>query len=265
MVRRIGATSLAFLAAFSLVNLASAARPPRPAAKKPASGVKVSSEADPNALIAVATPALAQAAAEFKTQTKALVVAESGNGAPAYAAQDLGKVVASAEAAVQKALSEPELAPLRDRSALAFRRARAALGSGGGPVAKDTADSALSALGQFLDRLATLGSKEPATVDLCVVSKPDPGSRASFRPVSDPAAVKVLTTDFPITLVRGLYSYSAAPPEGSKGKPIQCGWENAGGAGAAAAPCLDLFDDPKAGLVCDFAHGTCQRGAASCS
>jgi hypothetical protein len=237
-----------------------AARPPRPAAKKPSGGVKiVSSEADPSLLAAAAAPSLTQAAADFKTGRQGLTPAESGTGTPAYAADEVAKVLATAEGAVQKALGDPELAALRDRAVQAFRRARTGLG--GGQVAKDTADAALGPLGQFLDQLAALAAKGPVTVDLCVISKPEPGARFSLRPAGDPGAGKTLpATDGTVTAVRGLYVYRLEPVEGAKGKVIQCGWDG----GANTAGCLDLFDDPKTPLVCDFAQGSCKRAAGTC-
>jgi hypothetical protein len=268
MPRLTGATTAWLLMALSVTGSAAAQGPSRPRrpAPKPSggSGVKViASEADPNALAAAAAPALAQAAADFTTGRKALPAAESGTGGPAYAAEDLTRLLSRAEGSVRQALGDPELAPLHDRAALAFRRARAALG--GGQVDRAAADRALDALGQFLDQLATL-AKGPATVDLCVISKPDPGARFSLRPAGNPSAVKSLpATDGAITAVRGLYAYRLEPmPEnrGSKGKAIQCGWE--GGAGGAADTCLDLFDDAKTPLVCDFAQGSCARAAGTC-
>jgi len=225
----------------------------------------MASEADPNALAVAAAPALAKAAADFTAGQKALPAAESGAGGAAYATEDLSRLLSGAEGAVKQALGEPELTPLRDRAALAFRRARAALG--GGQVERAAADHALDSLGQFLDQLAALAAKGPVAVELCVISKPEPGARFSLRPVGDPAAVKSLpATDGPINAVRGLYAYRLEPmPEnrGKKGKAIQCGWTGGGG-GSGSDTCLDLFDDAKTPLVCDFAQGSCARAAGSC-
>jgi hypothetical protein len=261
------------VAGLAVATAARPTRPGRPAAPKPAGGVKVmASEADPNALAVAAAPALAKAAADWKAQRTALPTAESGTGAPAYSADEVAKLLAGTEAAVQKALGEPELKPLGDRSALVFRRARTALGSlgnlGGGQAEKAAADRALEPVGPFLDQLAALAGKGAVTTDLCVISKPDPGARFAIRPASDPSAVKTLpATDGPLTAVRGLYAYRLEPVPGAKGKAIQCGWDN-GSAPADAAnadACLDLFDDAKTPLVCDFAQGACQRAAGNCS
>jgi len=268
-------TTALYLVVLSVSGLARAARPTRPvrpAAPKPAGGVKVmASEADPNALAVAAAPALAKAAADWKAQRAALPTAESGTGTPAYSADEVGKLLSGTEAAVQKALGEPELKALSDRSAFVFRRARTTLGSlgsvgstGQGQAEKAAADSALDPVGSFLDQLAALAGKGAVTTDLCVISKPDPGARFSIRPASDPAAVKtLLATDGPLTAVRGLYAYRLEPAPGAKGKAIQCGWDT--GSSAAGDTCLDLFDDAKTPLVCDFAQGTCQRAAGSCS
>jgi hypothetical protein len=255
-----GRTTACCLAVLSVAGLA-AARPIRPTPAKPAGGVKVmTSEADPNAVAVAAAPALGQAAAAFKTGRQALTAAESGTGAPAYSAEEVGKLLAGASGEVQKALGEPELTPLRDHAALVFRRARTALGTGG-QVDKATADRALEPVGQFLDQLAALAAKGAVTVDLCVISKPEPGARFALRPAGDPAAVKTLpATDGPITAVRGLYAYRLEPVTKGKGKPIACGWDG----GASAEACLDLFDDGKTPLVCDFAAGACQRAAGTC-
>jgi len=259
-------TALSF-ALFSVASLALAQRPRPgrpPAAKPPAGGVKVmASEADPNALAVAAAPALAKAAADWKAGRAALPAAESGTGAAAYSGDEVAKLLSGAESALRAALGETELAPLRDRAALVFRRARAALGSGA--AAKAAADRALDPVGTFLDQLAALAAKGMITTELCVNSKPEPGARFSIRPASDGNAVKTLpATDGPITAVRGLYAYRLEPPAGgtgAKGKAIQCGWE----AGANSDACLDLFEDAKTPLVCDFAQGTCQRAAGSCS
>jgi hypothetical protein len=266
MPRLPGATTVWLFLILSATGLATAAiaqgpgRPRHPAPKPSGgSGVKViASEADPNALAAAAAPALVQAAADFRAQQKALAVAEGGAGGPAYSAEDVGKLLATAQGAVQKALGDPELAPLRDRAALVFRHARTALG-GGGQVEKTAAEGALEPVGQFLDQLAALAGKGPVTTDLCVISKPEPGARFSIRPAGDPTAVKTLpATDGPLTAVRGLYAYRLEPAPGSKGKPIECGWT--GGADS----CLDLFEDAKTPLVCDFAQGSCARAAGTC-
>ena len=258
-----GRTTVCFFVALSVAGLAAAARPPRPGrpAPKPGGGVKVMSEADPNALAVAAAPALAKAAADWKAQRQALAAAESGTGSPAYSAEEVGKILTGTLEAVQKALGEPELTPLRDRTAMVFSRARTAVGNGS-QADKATADRALDAVGAFLDQLAAMAAKGAVTVDLCVISKPDPGARFSIRPAGDPAAVKTLpATDGPITAVRGLYAYRLDPVAGSKGKAIQCGWDG----GASAEACLDLFEDGKTPLVCDFAQGTCQRAAGTCS
>jgi len=259
MPRLTGATMVWLLVTCGVTSMALAqgpSRPRRPMPKPPSggSGVKVmASEADPNALALAAAPALAKAAADFTAGRKAL---------PPAAAEDVTRLLAGTEEAVQKALGDPELVPLHDRAALAFRRARTALGGAADPAA---VERALEPLGQFLDQLATLAAKGPVTVDLCVISKPDPGARASFRPPGSPAAVKTLpATDGTISLVRGLYAYRlepAAEGKGSKGKAIQCGWEGA----ASTEPCLDLFDDGKTPLACDFAQGSCARAAGTCS
>jgi hypothetical protein len=268
MNRITGRTTLCFILAFSVAGLAAAqcpSRPVRPSAAKPSGGgVKVmATEADPNALAVAAAPALAKAAADWKAGRTALPAAESGTGTPAYSADEVAKLLTDTEAAVQKALGEPELKPLSDRSALVFHRARTALG--GGQVEKTAADRALDPVGPFLDQLAALAAKGAVTTDLCVVSKPAPGARFSIRPASDASAVRTLpATDGPLTAVRGLYSYRLEPLPGTKGKAIQCGWD-AGASAASADPCLDLFDDAKTPLVCDFAQGTCQRAAGSCS
>jgi hypothetical protein len=264
MTRSTARTMACSILMFSVAGLAAAqrpGRPSRPAPPKAASGVKVmASEADPNALAAAAAPALAKAAADWKAQRQALPAAESGTGAPTYAADDLAKLLSTTEAAVQKALGEPELLPLRDRTARVFRGARKGLAGSG--VDKAAADRALDPVGLYLDQLAALAGKAMVTTDLCVISKPEPMARFSIRPASDPAAVKTLpATDGPLTAVRGLYAYRMEPPPGTKGKPIQCGWD----AGAAAEGCLDLFDDARTPLVCDFAQGSCKRAAGSCS
>jgi hypothetical protein len=270
MPRLPGVTTVWLFLALSTTGLATAqgsGRPRRPAPKPSGgSGVKVvASEADPNALAVAVAPALVQAAADFTAQRKALPVAEGGAGGSAYSGEDLGKLLAGAEGAVRKALAEPELTPLRDRAALVFRRARAALG-GGGQVEKAAADSALEPVGQFLDQLAALAGKGPVTTDLCVISKPEPGGRFSIRPPGDSATVKTLpATDGPLTAVRGLYAYRLEPAPGGKGKAIQCGWSTGpAGAGSGADACLDLFDDAKTPLVCDFAAGSCARAAGTC-
>src|SRR5436305_3591212 len=209
MNRFTGRTTLCCFVAFSVAGLAAAQRPSRPvrppAPKPSGGGVKVvTSEADPNALAVAAAPALAKAAGDWKAGLAALPTAESGTGTPAYSADEVAKLLAGTEAAVHKALGEPELKPLSDRSALVFRRARTALGSG--QVEKAAADRALDPVGQFLDQLAALAGKGAVTTDLCVVSRPAPGARFSIRPASDPAAVKTLpATDGPLTAVRGLY------------------------------------------------------------
>ncbi len=264
MIHGNGRTTVCFFVALAVAGLAAAARPPRPGrppAPKPGGGVKVMSEADPNALAVAAAPALAKAAADWKAQRQALAAAESGTGSPAYSTEEVGKLLTGTLGAVQKALGEPELAPLRDRAAMVISRARTAVGSGG-QADKATADRALDPVGSFLDQLAAMAGKGAVTVDLCVISKPDPGARFAIRPAGDPAAVKTLpATDGPITAVRGLYAYRLEPVPGSKGKAIQCGWDG----GASAEACLDLFDDGKTPLVCDFAQGACQRAAGTCS
>src|SRR4051812_9458737 len=155
MPRLPGVTTVWLFLALSTTGLATAQGPGRPRrpAPKPSggSGVKVvASEADPNALAAAVAPALTQAAADFRTQQKALATpggTEGGAGGSAYSGEDLGKLLSTAEGAVRKALADPELTPLRDRAALVFRHARTALGtgggSGGGQVEKGAADSAL--------------------------------------------------------------------------------------------------------------------------
>jgi hypothetical protein len=272
MSRLPGVTTAWLMMILSLAGSAVAqrpTRPTRPSGPRPGGTVKIMpSEADPNALAAAAAPAIAKAAADFTAQWKALTTAESGTGVPAYATPEVGKLLGSAQEAAQKALGEPELAPLKDRTALIFRRARAALGGsgGGGQIDKAAADRALEPIGQYLDRLAALAAQGPVTVDLCVISKPEPGARFSLRPASNPSAVKILpATDGPITAVRGLYAYRLEPGPGAKGKPIECGWASSATPPAAGEGCLDLFDDGKTPLVCDFAQGTCQRAAGTCS
>ncbi|HEV7519143.1 MAG TPA: hypothetical protein VGR07_22870 [Thermoanaerobaculia bacterium] len=273
MTRSLVRTAALFFVALAVAGLTAAQRPSRPGrppASKPSAGIKVvASEADPNALAVAAAPVLAKAAADWKAERSALPTAESGTGTPAYSSDEVAKLLAGVEAAVQKALGEPELKPLSDRTALVFRRARTALGNPGnvgqGQAEKATVDHALEPVGQFLDQLAALAGKGAVTTDLCVVSKPAPGARFSIRPASVSAAVKTLpATDGPITAVRGLYVYRLEPVPGSKGKAIQCGWDTGAGT-ASPEPCLDLFDDAKTPLVCDFAQGACQRAAGSCS
>lgn len=173
--------------------------------------------------------------------------------------------------ALLEILSYPELAAMRDHVRAVVREARDGLaesreGSTSHPVVlaayrfaqsgSGKNESALDSIARLIDRLLDLAKKNDYVVNLCVTSVPKNGARFDMEPESYAAGAKdVLTAGEIINIYRGRYVYRAKL---ASGKPIEC--RPRPGSGNPCRP-LDLVDDSRPLLVCDFESGLCSRSA----
>jgi hypothetical protein len=181
------------------------------------------------------------------------------------------RLLEGTEAALLEILSYPELAAMRDHVRAVVREARNGLAESRGSSTSHAVvlaayrfaqsgsgkgESGLDSISRLLDRLIDLAKKNDYVVSLCVISVPKGGARFDMEPESYAAGAKdVLTTGEIINIYRGRYVYRAKP---AAGKPIECRPRP-----GSANPCrpLDLVDDSRPLLVCDFAAGLCSRSA----
>ncbi|MFL6292113.1 MAG: hypothetical protein ACJ759_14560, partial [Thermoanaerobaculia bacterium] len=115
--------------------------------------------------------------------------------------------------------------------------------------------SALDQVDHLIARILELFNKNDLIVNLCVTSKPKLGARFSMAPESDAKGGKeALTAGEIVNAYRGRYTYSAKLAR----RRIECPPKEDR---ASRDPCqpLDLVDDSRPLLICDFEAGFCHR------
>jgi hypothetical protein len=119
-----------------------------------------------------------------------------------------------------------------------------------------TGESALDSVARLISQLLDLSKKNDYVVSLCVTSRPKNGARFDMEPESYAAGGKdTLTTGEIVNIYRGRYLYQANL---DRRKPIECRLRP----GSSCRP-LDLVDDGRPLLVCDFDAGLCSRSAGA--
>lgn len=164
------------------------------------------------------------------------------------------------EAELLGILSYPELAAMRDHVRAVLRNARGGLqGLKAVPAAGRVRlaafapdESALDTVAGLIARLLDLSRKNDYVVNLCVTSLPKIGARFDMEPESYPdGGSETVTTGRLVNVYRGRYIYRATL---KRAKRIECGTPK----GRSCRP-LDLVDDSRSLLVCDFDAGLCRR------
>ncbi len=162
------------------------------------------------------------------------------------------------EAGLMGILSYPELAAMRDYVRNVLRDARRDLQgfqetTAAGRVmlaAFASNDSALDTVAKLIARLLDLSRKNDYVVNLCVTSLPKSGAHFDMEPESYPdGGSDTVTAGRLVNIYRGSYIYRATL---KRAKPIECK------SGRSCRP-LNLIDDPRTLLVCDFNAGLCRR------
>lgn len=164
------------------------------------------------------------------------------------------------EAELLGILSYPELAAMRDHVRDVFRNARGGLqGFRRTPpagrvmlAAYASDDSSLDSVAKLIARLLDLSRKNDFVVNLCVTSRPKAGARFDMEPESyADGGSETVTAGRLVNIYRGRYIYRATL---KRAKPIECKSQK----GRSCRP-LDLVDDSRPLLVCDFDAGLCRR------
>jgi len=164
------------------------------------------------------------------------------------------------EAGLMGILSYPELAAMRDHVREALRNARGELQGFQETAAVSRVmlaafasdDSALDTVGKLIARLLDLSRKNDLVVNLCVTSLPKAGAIFDMEPESYADGGRdTVTAGRLVNIYRGSYIYRATL---KRAKPIECNSRK----GRSCRP-LDLVDDSRPLLVCDFDAGLCRR------
>lgn len=164
------------------------------------------------------------------------------------------------EAGLMEILSYPELAAMRDHVRFVLREARGESHGFREPpaigrvmlAAYASDDSALDRVEQLIAKLLDLARKNDYVVNLCVTSLPEKGAHFDMEPESYPeGGSETVTAGRLVNIYRGRYVYQATL---KRAKPIEC-------RSPKDRPCrpLDLVDDSRPLLVCDFDAGLCRR------
>jgi len=208
------------------------------------------------------TAKLPQLLEKFSARRAEIARAERSGTDPVPLVREL---LDSTEAELRGEVDSPDFAPLRDKVAAVFQKARGELGLLDAKSASRRlpAGIAFASFSQgtdrekvfdqivsFLRRFLELAQGKNLVVDLCVVSRPIQEAVLNMSPPSEPLNVSHGRTPAKLLhLFRGLYAYSI---EG-KGGPIKCQPPK-----GTLAPCLaDLWAASKPTLDCDFDHSDC--------
>ncbi|HEX4963369.1 MAG TPA: hypothetical protein VF173_21245 [Thermoanaerobaculia bacterium] len=235
--------------------------------------VKITQETDEHArnrlaleLAVQLTAKLPQLLQRFSAQREEIARAERSGTDPVPLVREL---LDSTEAELRGEVDSPDFAPLRDKVAAVFQKARSELGLLDAKSASrrlparlpagiafasfsqgTDRETVLDQIASFLRRFLDLAQGKNLVVDLCVVSRPVQEAVLDMSPPSEPLKVSHGRTPAKLLhLFRGLYTYSI---EG-KGRLIKCQPPK-----GALAPCLvDLWAESKPTLDCNFDLSDC--------